>query len=302
MLAWGCGRVGFEPRLDASLGADADAHGGSDTFDALDRDAFGADTLDADAFDIDAFDIDAFDIDAFDIDAFDIDAFDADAFDTDAFDTDAFDAFRADACTPTVSYRDSDGDGYGDGDVASSGCAAPPGWVSRRGDCDDTSRWIHPLAPELCDGQDSDCDPRTLETCPDGGTGHFWNGTPYLRVRDGRSWFEAQAMCRAAGMNLATVETDDEQTFLESLAVGQTLWLGGTDASAEGEWFWDSRGVQFWSGGIGGRAFAGAYQAWQPGVEPNSSGDEDCLVLWSGYAGKWADEWCGRSYGYLCSL
>jgi hypothetical protein len=304
LTAWGCGRVGFQPRLDASR-EDTHADSGTVADDAFDRHALDDAALDDAALDDAALDDAALDAVALDAVALDAVALDAATVDAVAVDAVALDAGAFDACTPTVFYGDSDGDGHGDPPSGSSRCAPPAGWVTAGDDCDDSSRWIHPGAPELCDGRDDDCDDRTVEACPASGTGYFWNGTPYLRVTDGATFAEAVRACTAAGMSLATVESEAEQSFLESISAGQTLWLGGTDGLAEGEWLWiegGRMGPQFWRGGPDGRAFAGTYQAWQPGVEPNSSGDEDCLVLWSGYAGKWADEWCGLSYGYLCSL
>jgi hypothetical protein len=48
------------------------------------------------------------------------------------------------ACTPTLLYRDDDGDGYG-GSVTFTGCSPDAGtWVSVGGDCDDSNAQVHP--------------------------------------------------------------------------------------------------------------------------------------------------------------
>jgi hypothetical protein len=57
----------------------------------------------------------------------------------------------------TIFYRDADGDGYGDPAATLEACAAPPGYVTVGGDCDDTRAEVHPGAPEICDGLDNDC-------------------------------------------------------------------------------------------------------------------------------------------------
>jgi hypothetical protein len=57
-------------------------------------------------------------------------------------------------------YPDLDGDGYGDqfsSSVAVS-CPAPAGLASNNVDCDDLDEFVHPLATEICDGVDNDCD------------------------------------------------------------------------------------------------------------------------------------------------
>ncbi|MFZ5482308.1 MAG: MopE-related protein [Myxococcota bacterium] len=54
-------------------------------------------------------------------------------------------------------YRDDDGDGYGSATRVSS-CDAPTGYVALAGDCDDVVATVNPLATEVCDGIDNDCD------------------------------------------------------------------------------------------------------------------------------------------------
>lgn len=68
----------------------------------------------------------------------------------------------ADASTDSSSYlawfRDSDGDGYGDASRGVTQCDAPAGYVGDSGDCDDGNTEISPLATEVCDGIDNNCD------------------------------------------------------------------------------------------------------------------------------------------------
>ena len=55
-------------------------------------------------------------------------------------------------------WLDMDGDGFGDTTFPSNKCAQPTGSVSNEDDCDDTDGTINPLAIELCDGFDNNCD------------------------------------------------------------------------------------------------------------------------------------------------
>lgn len=56
-------------------------------------------------------------------------------------------------------FRDNDGDGYAsDSATPVPACTAPPGHVTRQGDCNDNDNLIHPGAKEPCDGKDNDCD------------------------------------------------------------------------------------------------------------------------------------------------
>lgn len=59
----------------------------------------------------------------------------------------------------TLRYLDSDGDNYGNPDLAERRCDAE-GWVTRAGDCDDEDASINPGAVEICDAADvdEDCD------------------------------------------------------------------------------------------------------------------------------------------------
>ena len=54
-------------------------------------------------------------------------------------------------------YTDSDGDGFGDGEVITA-CEAPEGTVDNHRDCDDSAAAAHPGGVEVCDGLDNDCD------------------------------------------------------------------------------------------------------------------------------------------------
>ncbi len=63
-----------------------------------------------------------------------------------------------DGVTLSSWYADVDGDHYGDPAVVTSSCAAPAGTVSTGTDCDDGDAAVHPGAPEVCDGDDQDCD------------------------------------------------------------------------------------------------------------------------------------------------
>ena len=54
-------------------------------------------------------------------------------------------------------FADTDGDGFGDPLNTTLSCSAPPGYVADNTDCDDTDMDINPLATEVCDGLDNNC-------------------------------------------------------------------------------------------------------------------------------------------------
>ncbi len=68
--------------------------------------------------------------------------------------------YCAEVCpTPTTSFRDQDGDGYGNPAMTARTCdgAAPTGYVSNSDDCDDAHATVYPGAPQICDGLNNDC-------------------------------------------------------------------------------------------------------------------------------------------------
>ncbi|MBI4592288.1 putative metal-binding motif-containing protein, partial [Candidatus Uhrbacteria bacterium] len=67
------------------------------------------------------------------------------------------------ATDQTTWSRDHDDDGYGDSDVTYPSCDAPPGYVDMSGDCDDTDESVNPLATEVFNEIDDDCDGETDE-------------------------------------------------------------------------------------------------------------------------------------------
>ena len=66
-----------------------------------------------------------------------------------------FDAGSLDAI---VQYEDADGDGFGNSDVSTISCSSESGYVEDDTDCDDSNIDISPIADEICDEIDNNCD------------------------------------------------------------------------------------------------------------------------------------------------
>ena len=78
-----------------------------------------------------------------------------------------------DVAAPPRWYADADGDGYGDAASAVEACEPPAGYLSDAGDCDDADAEVNPLASDVCNGADDDCDGTTDEEgCDLGYGGH----------------------------------------------------------------------------------------------------------------------------------
>lgn len=89
-----------------------------------------------------------------------------------------------------------------------------------------------------------------------------------------------------------------EKTLAEDGSDAPFIWLGGSDADAEGVWIWSNNGDRFWSGDFNGSGVADRYTNW--GVQPdNATGEEDALAMglrdWPepffdlGSTGQWND-------------
>jgi len=64
-----------------------------------------------------------------------------------------------DGATTVTWYYDADGDTYGSSTLINVSCSKPSGsYVSRAGDCNDSSASVYPGATEICNGVDDDCD------------------------------------------------------------------------------------------------------------------------------------------------
>lgn len=55
-------------------------------------------------------------------------------------------------------YRDADGDGFGNPVFSTQSFIAPEGFTADLSDCDDDHAGVYPLAPEICNNMDDNCD------------------------------------------------------------------------------------------------------------------------------------------------
>ncbi len=133
----------------------------------------------------------------------------------------------------------------------------------------------------------------------DAGTGNFYqyiNGnTNYAGAVAGAS----SSIINSVSGHLATITSAAENTFVDTLANGNSIWLGGSDSTAEGEWFWvtgPENGTQFWSGDENGAAVGGMYTNWNPGAEPNGGTGSNQMRMQGN--GTWTDRPDTSIYDY----
>ncbi|MEX2505303.1 MAG: Ig-like domain-containing protein, partial [Pseudohongiellaceae bacterium] len=125
------------------------------------------------------------------------------------------------------------------------------------------------------------------------------NGHYYKFVAGNYDWFQAQTAADAAGGYLATVTTEQENTFVAGISNG-TTWLGARDSAAEGEWQWvtgPEAGTAFWSGDTTGSTVSGGYQNWVTAQqtstvysEPNNVNNNENYAEILGSSDTWNDQ------------
>lgn len=133
---------------------------------------------------------------------------------------------------------------------------------------------------------------------------NMYTGSFYKYVAGGVSFATAQANATAATLNgvagrLVTISSATENSYVEALAGGSTIWIGASDATTEGDWRWlygAEANLQFWSGAAAGSAVNNMYTNWNAG-EPNDVGNADGAVMLSG--GVWADQPVATANGYV---
>ncbi|XP_076031590.1 brevican core protein triforce isoform X2 [Oratosquilla oratoria] len=121
----------------------------------------------------------------------------------------------------------------------------------------------------------------------------------YLGIFFKANWYKAAQYCRFHGMQLAGIETERENKFLEEhiqdVGLGhEHFWTSGTDQGEEGRFFWMSNGNPI------------TFTNWNAG-EPNNfqyeNGEEEhCLELWNrdGKGLKWNDSPCSFETFFVC--
>ena len=95
-------------------------------------------------------------------------------------------------------YSDEDGDGFGDPAAVAVACTAPDGMIADATDCDDGDSAVSPVAAEVCNGIDDDCD-------GDADTGAVDATTWYLDGdQDGATGTTSAVNCSSPGADYAT--------------------------------------------------------------------------------------------------
>ena len=149
-------------------------------------------------------------------------------------------------------YIDYDSDGYGSSSYSLRGCEAPSGYVSTTTDCDDTDSSVNPVASEVCDGVDNDCDGVTDPTSAvDAGTwyldadldGYGDAGTSYTGCEQPSGYLEDDSDCDDADSAVSpdaeevcdSVDNNCDGTVDEDSATDALTWYLDSDGDGYGD-------------------------------------------------------------------
>ena len=211
------------------------------------------------------------------------------------------------ACGCGVSDIDTDSDGTPDcrdqcpsdpkkvypGDCGCANAPAAAGSACHDGLCS---------ANKNCDGAGV-CGNPALCTPPDlGCTYQILQNNYYWICNTDRVFGDARQRCQTAGMDLSSVESAAEDSFLTSkTSLFDHILLGATDSATEGTWVWTATGQQFWSGGPTGAPTASAYTNFSAGEPSDGLLGQDCLTKNPQInGGQWSTRACGLPEGYVC--
>ncbi len=131
---------------------------------------------------------------------------------------------------------------------------------------------------------------------PAGCTAKSFGVHDYFVCTNGKSWMDSRSACKTWGLDLAVIETKQENAFLMQFG---PAWMAYNDLGREDTWRWAIPGA-----GSDGATLS--YTNWDPN-EPNGQtscglfctrDDEDCGELKAN--GTWNDAKCGNAMTFLC--
>ena len=117
-----------------------------------------------------------------------------------------------------------------------------------------------------------------------------WRTSQYWVSDENKNWIESEKVCTDLGGHLASIRSEDENSFVKSMLDGRyEYWIGLSDRDEEGNFTWTD-------------GSAVAYKDWRKG-EPNGQRRENCGHYFKTVKEqKWNDEPCNRRKRYICKI
>jgi Ca2+-binding RTX toxin-like protein len=131
-----------------------------------------------------------------------------------------------------------------------------------------------------------------------GDTGNFYQLV--VGPVDNAAAMAAATMMGGVAGHLVTITSAAENTFVQTLAAGNAIWIAGTDSATEGNWVWGvgpEAGLQFWQGTFAGSAQNNFYTNWLGGQPDNGAANEDGTVMAAD--GTWSDQAVTGTFAYV---
>jgi hypothetical protein len=145
--------------------------------------------------------------------------------------------------------------------------------------------------PETCNGVDDNLDGNIDETGCEEPVEQFGRHA-YLFVRQLKSWEDARAHCAARGYHLVTIDSAEENAFLDETTKSKAVfniswWIGLNDRAAENSFTWED-GTPL------------GYTNWGTN-QPDNFFEEDCVEIVTYTAdGRWNDIGCLTAHYFIC--
>ena len=115
----------------------------------------------------------------------------------------------------------------------------------------------------------------------------FYNGSCYLTSETCETWSNASITCRAMGANLAAIESQEENVYIQHGHNGDKAWIGLNDIATEGLFGWVD-------------GCPDKFRYWAQN-QPNDFRGEDCVhTLGAGDGYMWNDVDCSSCHQYTC--
>jgi hypothetical protein len=136
----------------------------------------------------------------------------------------------ADLVDGTTWYADDDNDGYGDVADGAVSCRQPKGSVGNGDDCDDDAATAHPMADELCNGADDDCD----ELVDDADDDPVVGGSTFYVDADGDGLGDPAVEVSACALPKGSADNSDDCDDTDAAIGAAEVWYYDIDFDTYG--------------------------------------------------------------------